>query len=148
MAENVLTGSIFAARLALLVLLYGFVGLIAWLIWRDLAQERRPAAHTPESPHLIVASSETDDLLEGQTFPLTPVTTLGRDLSNDVVIPDSYVSGAHARIERRNDRWWVEDLGATNATQLNGQPLRPNSSTPLDPGDVLRIGRAEFKVRT
>lgn len=148
MAENVLTGAIFAARLAMLVLLYGFVGLIAWLVWRDLTKERRPAGRAPESAHLVVASSETNDLVEGQTFPLTPVTTLGRDLSNDIVIPDSYVSGAHARIERRNDRWWVEDLGATNATRLNGQPLRANTSTPLDPGDVLRIGRAEFKVRT
>ena len=148
MAENVLTGVIFAARLAMLVLLYGFVGAIAWLVWRDMTRESRPATQEPTGPHLIVAESETDELVEGQIFPLNTVTTVGRDLSNDVVIPDTYVSNTHARIELRDDQWWVEDLGATNATRLNGQPLRPNVATPLDPGDVLRIGRADFKVRT
>lgn len=148
MAENVLTGVIFAARLAMLLLLYGFVGVVAWLVWRDLTRDRRPASQTSEGPHLVVAESETNDLVEGQTFPLNTVTTVGRDLSNDIVIPDTYVSNAHARIELRDDRWWVEDLGATNSTRLNGQPLRPNVPTPLDPGDVLRVGRADFKVRT
>lgn len=136
---------IFTARLGLLVLLYGFVGIVAWLVWHDL--KREPATRSTPGPHLVVVKTGVSQLVEGQTFDLSTVTTVGRDLSNDVVLPDSYVSSLHARIERRDNRWWVEDMGATNTVHLNGRPLGSQASAPLDPGDILRIGRTDLKFR-
>jgi pSer/pThr/pTyr-binding forkhead associated (FHA) protein len=76
------------------------------------------------------------------------VTTIGRDLSNDIVVADAYASTRHARIERQGDgRFWLEDVGSSNGTLLNGQLLRPNNPVPLDSGDVISIGKnVQFKM--
>ena len=51
---------------------------------------------------------------------------LGRDPSLDITFPedDDVVSGLHCRVVRHDDNsWWLEDLGSTNGTWLNGQRL-------------------------
>ncbi len=149
MAESTLTLMIFAARMALLALLYAFLGLVAWLVWRDVSrgepEQAEPSARA--GARLVVVRGEESGLRAGQTFLLQTVTTIGRDLENDIVVADTYTSGRHARIERRDGRWWLEDLGATNPTRLNGHPLPPMDPVPLDPGDVIRVGLTEFKFR-
>jgi pSer/pThr/pTyr-binding forkhead associated (FHA) protein len=73
-----------------------------------------------------------------EIFPLQPVTLLGRDANNTIVIPDSAASARHARLSRENGVWWLEDLGSKNGTLLNELPLsRP---TTIEPGDVIGIG--------
>lgn len=149
MAESTLTLLIFAARIALLALLYAFLGLVAWIVWRDLRGRETEtfSATEPGTAHLVVVDGESSGLAAGRTFPLQTVTTIGRDLDNDIVVADTYTSAHHACVEWRDGRWWVEDLGATNPTTLNGHPLTPFDPVPLDPGDVIRIGRTEFKFR-
>lgn len=154
MAESTLTLLIFAARMALLALLYAFLGLVAWIVWQDLrgrvgAQRgyASPLATQPSTAYLVVVDGESSGLAAGRTFPLQTVTTIGRDLDNDIVVADTYTSAHHACVEWRDGRWWVEDLGATNPTALNGHPLTPFDPVPLDPGDVIRVGRTEFKFR-
>jgi predicted component of type VI protein secretion system len=46
--------------------------------------------------------------------------TVGKDAANDVVLDDPFVSGRHLRLERRDGRWHVRDLGSTNGTFLGG----------------------------
>ncbi|MDQ7029701.1 MAG: FHA domain-containing protein [Ardenticatenia bacterium] len=149
MAESTLTLLIFVARMALLALLYAFLGLVAWLVWRDLTrgEGQREQVAPQASAHLVVVDGETSGLRAGHTFLLHTVTTIGRDLDNDIVVADTYTSSRHARIERRDGRWWLEDLGATNPTCLNGHPLSPMDPVPLDPGDVIHVGRTAFKFR-
>ena len=48
---------------------------------------------------------------------------LGRRPANDVCITDRSVSGRHARIEHDGDALWIEDLGSTNGTYVNGRPV-------------------------
>jgi phosphoserine phosphatase RsbU/P len=63
---------------------------------------------------------------------------VGRSQSVDVVLNDSGVSRRHARLFRRDGRWFVEDLGSRNGTSLNGIVLAAPS--PLEPGDEVKIG--------
>ena len=73
-------------------------------------------------------------------FPLTAeVTTIGRDAEADVVIDESLVSRLHARIEKRGERYVVIDLGSTNLTRVNTEPVVEKE---LSPGDELRFARA------
>lgn len=67
-----------------------------------------------------------------------PEVIIGRATTAGLVVPDSSMSRHHARLFQRDGRWWVEDLGATNGTSLNDQPLV--EPTALGSGDRLRLG--------
>ena len=83
----------------------------------------------------------------GQDFPLTrPVVTLGRGRENDVVLLEHGVSRQHARIQHGPQGWTLTDLGSTNGTFVNGQPIRANESYLLQPGDRLTMGNAVLVV--
>jgi hypothetical protein len=63
---------------------------------------------------------------------------VGRAPSNDIVIGDPATSGRHARIEVRNGSYWISDLGSTNGTLVNGEPIIDKQ---LSHGDVISIGQ-------
>jgi hypothetical protein len=64
--------------------------------------------------------------------------TIGRDITNDIVINDPEVSRHHLRFTRGGDGYTMEDLGSTNGTFINGQ--RMTGSRPLRPGDMIGLG--------
>ena len=58
--------------------------------------------------------------LTNSTFALSqPVTTIGRDRSNDIIISDQRVSRFHARLTLNNDAWEIEKLSETNTVTVN-----------------------------
>lgn len=66
--------------------------------------------------------------------------TLGRAQENDIALPGASfpaVSGRHARIEDRDGKLWVVDLGSKNGTLVNGERV---TELALGPGDILRLG--------
>ncbi|HVU10692.1 MAG TPA: FHA domain-containing protein [Phototrophicaceae bacterium] len=66
------------------------------------------------------------------------IVTLGRDITNDIVINDPEVSRHHMRLTRGAGGFTVEDLGSTNGTFVNGQRL--TGARPLRPGDMIGLG--------
>jgi FHA domain len=73
------------------------------------------------------------DLLEGAT--------LGRG-DVEIKLGDPFASSRHAKISRQGRTLVIEDLGSTNGTYLNGEPL--TGPQPLHDGDSIRIGDSEF----
>lgn len=67
--------------------------------------------------------------------------TLGRG-DVEIQIEDPFASARHARITRQGYVLMIEDLGSTNGTYLNEEPL--SGPQPLHPGDRIRIGDSEF----
>jgi dienelactone hydrolase len=63
--------------------------------------------------------------------------TLGRAPDNDIVVGDPATSGRHGRIEVRGGAFWISDLGSTNGTQVNGEPVIEKQ---LGHGDLIAIG--------
>lgn len=55
------------------------------------------------------------------------------------------VSRRHGRLIRKDNRWFVEDMGSTNGTFINGTRLAPNTLTALQKGDVIRFGQIELE---
>ncbi len=74
----------------------------------------------------------------GTRFTLEPETTIGRAAGCGVVIDDARVSKLHARVFQSGGTWYAEDLGSTNGTLLDGEPL--TSSQPLGIGSRLQVG--------
>lgn len=75
----------------------------------------------------------------GQVFPLDQdEVRLGRDMGNDVTISDPEVSRHHARFLKRDESVFLEDLGSTNGTFLNGE--RITNPQQLRVGDVITLG--------
>lgn len=92
------------------------------------------------SPKLRVANAA--GLRTGSAYDLSEGATLGRGDSADIRLEDTFASSAHARLVAQGDVIVLEDLGSTNGTYLNGEPLR--GPQPLHVGDSIRIGDSEF----
>jgi FHA domain-containing protein len=143
-------------KLAFLVLLYLFIWRIVRTASRDLRLPQESfilapsreggVAQVPPPVHtgrlVVVKSPELD---EGTDFELnSSQLTIGRGGQNDIPLPeDEYASARHARLEPRQDGVWVQDLGSTNGTYLNGMKLeRPRR---LTNGDIVRIGDTDLR---
>jgi hypothetical protein len=129
-------------RFLFLALLYVFLFFVARALLRDLrAAAREP---TVELGRLVVLASPSGDPRIGAVFPLDAVTTLGRDVNNNVVVEDPFASADHAVLTFRGRAWYVEDKASTNGTFVNGS--RVAGVSPLGFGDVLQIGQARFRL--
>jgi len=69
-------------------------------------------------------------------------TTIGRGTDNDLVLESTDVSRHHARIEFAGGHWRLIDLGSTNGTKLNGQPVRDSA---LRLGDRIDFGSRQLE---
>jgi pSer/pThr/pTyr-binding forkhead associated (FHA) protein len=144
-------------KVAFLVLLYGFIVLVVRTATKDIggapqesiilgaadAAALRTELGVKPGSFLVVASP---DLEQGSTVEVKSSTTVGRDLGSGIRLErDEFVSARHARIEPRTDAVWIDDLGSTNGTFVNG--ARVTSARALRPGDIVRIGETELRLR-
>lgn len=126
-------GTLLALRLVLAAILYLFLGLLLYTLWRNLRQNETTAPVRPPAASLV-----WDGDIERRPFELLPITGLGRAPDNAIVLEDPFASAHHALIQWRDGRWWIEDLGSHNGTFLNEQPI--TEAALLTPGDQIRIG--------
>lgn len=86
----------------------------------------------------------------GKAYALADEMTLGRAAGCQVRIDDGYASQLHARIFRRDNQLYVEDLGSTNGTYVSrkGTSGKEKVSGPfvLRTGDRLCVGRTVLEV--
>jgi Protein of unknown function (DUF3662)/FHA domain len=75
-----------------------------------------------------------------------PLISIGRASDNDVIVDDPSVSRHHCQLKLQHGAYGLADLGSSNGSWVNGQPV---SEIALGPGDVIRIGdtEIEFGVR-
>ena len=76
-------------------------------------------------------------------YPLFSESSIGRALTNTIIIPDDTVSLQHAMITQRKGRWWLEDMESRNGTALNGVPI--SSAVLISSGDLIQFGSAELR---
>jgi len=145
-------------KIAFLVLLYLFIWRIVRSAARDVRtpQESMILAPQPAQAAGLVSSAPptsrgrfvviaSNALEPGEAFELdTAPITLGRGANNDVPLgDDEFASARHARIEPRRDGVYVEDVGSTNGTFVNG--IRLARERRLQPGDVVRVGETDLR---
>ena len=97
------------------------------------------AAAPSAGPRLVWSRPDGQEV----EFPLQGSPLLvGRDEDADIRVDEPLVSRAHARIERRGFSFFVLDLGSTNLTRVNGDPVNERE---LRDGDEVRFGRARCR---
>ena len=145
-------------KIAFLVLLYLFI----WRIVRSAARDvRMPQESFVLAPGSVPGLGEAPQIQSGRLVVITSpaleeddellldsaALLVGRGSGNDVNLArDEYASSNHARVEPRRDGVWVEDVGSTNGTYLNGTRL--TNAKRLAPGDILRVGETELRYET
>ncbi len=65
----------------------------------------------------------------------------------DVILPDDAVSRIHARIERRVDGYYINDLYSTNGTFLDNRRLESGKAEALKEGSILKMGSLQFQIQ-
>lgn len=83
--------------------------------------------------------------LRGVSIAVHGPVIVGRSPGADIVIGAGFVSGRHARFQLMGQNLFVEDLGSTNGTYVNGQ--RIFEPTALKNKDVVTVGDVEIRVR-
>ena len=147
-----------AAKALLLLLLFAFIYAVMRRGIGDLrrvpddelfepgrAQDGR-GAYAPRGSaesELVVEDSEV--LAPETRFALRDgATSIGRSSASDIVLKnDDYASGSHAQLTRHGGLLYVEDLGSTNGTFVNGR--KTVGATPLRHGDSVRVGSTTFR---
>ena len=81
--------------------------------------------------------------LDGQYFSLANDFIIGRDEKSDITLPFSYVSRSHLKITLPEEKCFVEDLGSSNGTYINGDKVK---SCEVRNGDELKIDQFTFQV--
>ncbi|NWG21974.1 MAG: DUF3662 domain-containing protein [Chloroflexi bacterium] len=110
-----------------------------------------PASDTQVIPARIVAAPAARARLllatanGAHVIPLdSTLLTIGRGLNNDIVLEDARVSRNHAQLRYRSRRFWLTDMGSTNGTFVNGEPVAERA---LRDGDVVSLGGLELTFR-
>ncbi len=93
----------------------------------------------PGGPPLLLTAS---DLIVGRS---DPQRGFYPDVDLIALDPQQTVSRRHARITRRAEQYYVEDLNAFNRTRLNGVQLEPHQEVELHAGDGMRLGNVELR---
>lgn len=146
-------------KIAFLVVLYLFLLWVARSALHDLRDRRggtRVAPRDATGVHGAVglgaqAPERTDPRLRvergpgldvGDEYELEDEVVLGRSDHANIHLEDAFSSSRHARLVRQGSLIVLEDLGSTNGTYLNEEPI--SGPQPMHEGDRIRIGDTEF----
>jgi hypothetical protein len=157
-------------KIALLALLYIFFARVLWAVWSEVrgprpgraAMQQHAGGGTVAAPRPVEAPPVSNRKRErkaiahklvvlqpkerkGATFHVTGEITIGRSANATISVPDdTFVSQLHARVFSTGQETWLEDLGSTNGTFLNGGRLgRPEL---LRKGDRVQIGSTVWEA--
>lgn len=160
MPEQLLT----VLKICLLALLYLFFLRVLRAVWAEVTPPKAapagtagagPAATRPartkgsRAPRKGSAATKLvviePPARAGTEHPLADEVTIGRAPGCTIVFDEQYVSQVHTRVFRRDGAAFVEDLGSTNGTWVNG--VRAVGQMPGRPGDRIQIGNVILELR-
>ncbi len=143
-------------KIAFLVLLYLFIWRIVRSAARDLRLPQESMILSPQQASALLAQPvarelgrlvvvDSSALPEGDVYGIdSTALTVGRSSDNDLPLDgDEFASAHHARFQPRRDGVYIEDVGSTNGTYVNGILLERDRR--LVPGDVVRIGETDLR---
>ena len=145
-------------KVCLLIVLYLFFLRVLRAVWAELKEPKPAVVANPASSapppvavapqpqvaraHLVVVAPDEQ---RGRSYELLDELTVGRAAGCHIALDDRFVSQLHARMFRRDDQCFLEDLGSTNGTFLND--VKVTSPALLTKGDHVRIGNVVMELQ-
>jgi len=128
---------------------FAFIGKKKTVLIKQEPQNKEPLKNeTQNGPKDPAELIDTENIISNEsiTLPLDRKTvSIGRDSSNDIVIPKDSISSLHATIEYKNGYYYLEDHRSTNGTRLNDRPIKENNPVRLKSGDQIHFAIYEFR---
>lgn len=115
------------------------------IMWRDYRSATTQVQASRRTYGKLVVLAETAEgyLQTSTTYPLLPLTSIGRAPTNTIIIEEQFASSEHAMIALRNGQWWLEDRNSRNGTLVNGEPA---SSLIITDGDIISVGSTNLRL--
>jgi hypothetical protein len=138
--------TLFVLRLISGALLIGVLALLFIVMWRDYRSAVVQVESSRRAFGRLVELREIGDSYAptGHTYPLLPLTSLGRSPTNSISIDDTYASGEHALVALRSGQWWLEDRQSRNGTTINGMPI--TQPVIITDGDIIGVGKLCYRL--
>ncbi len=129
-----------ALRILIVAALYGFLGLMLWMLMRE-----RQSPQAPTWPARLILLPAGN--LPASEYVLRSSVWIGRDPNCAVRVSDEYTSARHARLawDPATGAWWIEDNASRNGTWVNEERV---IRCALGAGDIIRVGEARFRFET
>ena len=136
----ILAGIVVLAGIFILFLIFKGKSKTAGAVMRPPAPSQREELPMPRAELIDEKKVISDQPLElGKRS-----VKIGRDQTNDIIIPQDTVSSLHAIIEFKEGYFYLEDQRSSNGTRLNNQKIEPYKSLRLKSGDRLKLDVFEF----
>ena len=125
-------------------IIYLFIYVIIRMIFSDIQMMYKKKTGGLAEAYLKLINLRRDlDFPLDESYEVEENEIIGRGKKCTIVIPDRFLSSKNTRIFKHSGKFYVEDLGSTNGTYLNGKALG-NSAVELLDGDKIRLGRVTF----
>lgn len=137
---------LFLLRLLSGALLLGILAVLFVTLWRDYQSAVVKVTSQRRIYGKLVEVNEEEDQYRDtdSSYPLLPLTSIGRAPTNTIPVDDDFASGEHALLALRNGQWWLEDRQSRNGTTINGLPI--SDPIVVTDGDIIGVGNRQFRI--
>ena len=141
---------LFAGKWVLICLVYLILIIVVFSVRREMAyrttRQEHPVSVAAAGRLKVINAGSDSRNLPGSLLPLKPETRLGAQTDNDLILSDQFVSKHHARLRWDGAVWWIEDLGSSNGTMVNGHLCLAWNPQPIQSGASLQLGDMVFEL--
>jgi len=132
-------------KFVLIAIVYSFILRVVKMVYLDISDTKRARRAVTEGMAYLKLSGRKKDMdyKVYDTYAVRENTFVGRARKNDICIPAPFMSAVHAKIFFADGEFYIEDLGSTNGTLVNGK-YTGNYTVPLKSGDKIGFGNIKF----
>ncbi len=128
------------------IIVYMFIFSVIKLIYLDISDTRRFARNLEDAfCYLKLINLRQDfNFKIYESYGIREESVVGRSKKCDIYINDPFLSKKHARIFLSEGKYYIEDLGSTNGTFVNGKRIEPGKCIRIKDSDKITFGTICF----
>ena len=132
-------------KFVLIGIVYLFILRVVKMVYLDISDTKRARRKLTDGMAYLKLSGKKKDIAFKlyDTYAVKETTIVGRSRKCDVCIAAPFMSAEHAKIFFADGEFFIEDLGSTNGTTVNGK-FTGNYTVPIKSGDKIGFGNIRF----